>query len=72
MSLRDEVQLLEKSIETDSIDNEYGVPFQIFYGVSGNTGNFWSIDNARRVIGYEPEDDAMEHFADHVARVLGV
>ena len=72
LSLRDEVQVLEKSIETDSIDNEYGVPFQIFYGVSGNTGNFWSIDNARRVIGYEPEDDAMEHFADHVARVLGV
>ena len=29
-----------------------GVPFQIFYGVSGNDHNFWSIANARRVIGY--------------------
>jgi hypothetical protein len=72
ISLRDEVQLIEKSIEAPSIENEYGVPFQVFYGVSGNTGNFWSIENARRVVGYEPEDDAIVRFADHVARILGV
>ena len=72
LSLRDELQLLVKSIETENIENEWGVPFQIFYGVSGNSGNFWSIDNARRVIGYQPEDDAFEHFADHIVRVLGV
>jgi len=72
LSLRDELQLIEKSIETVDIEDEHGIPFQIFYGVSGNTGNFWSIENARRVVGYEPEDDAMEHFADHVARVLGI
>lgn len=72
ISLRDEVQLIAKSIEAPTIDNEYGVPFQVFYGVSGNTCNFWSIENARRVIGYEPEDDAMVHFAAHVARILGV
>ena len=72
LSLRDEVQLIVQSIETDNIDNEWGMPFQIFYGVSGNTGNFWNIENARRIIGYLPEDDAMEHFAGHVARILGL
>lgn len=72
LSLHDEVQLIVKSIETENIDNEWGIPFQVFYGVSNNTGNFWSIENARRVIGYEPEDDAMGRFAQHVARILGV
>lgn len=72
LSLRDEIQLIVKSIETEDIGNEWGVPFSIFYGISGNSGNFWSIDNARRTIDYQPEDNALEHFADHVARVLGV
>lgn len=69
LSLRDEVQLIVKSIETENIDNEWGIPFQIFYGVSGNTFGFWNIDNARRVIGYEPEDDSTVHFAQHVRRI---
>ena len=46
-----------KSIEAPNIDDEHGVPFQIFYGVSGNTHNFWSIANARKIIGYAPDDD---------------
>lgn len=40
-----------KSIETPNIDDRDGVPFQIFYGISGNDHNFWSIANARKVIG---------------------
>ena len=71
LSLRDEVQLIVKSIETPDISNEHGVPFQVFYGVSGNTFNFWSIDNARRVIGYKPEDDSVIHFAEKVTRIIG-
>lgn len=71
ISLRDEVQLIEKSIEANSIDDEWGIPFQIFYGVSANTCNFWSIENAARVIGYSPDDDALSRFADEVVRVLG-
>lgn len=70
ISLRDEVQLIVKSIETQNIQNEHGVPFQIFYGVSGNTFNYWSIDNARRVVGYEPEDDSAVHFADKIVKIL--
>jgi hypothetical protein len=49
---------------------EYGVPFHIFYGVSNNARIFWSITNARRVIGYEPQDDSEVHFAEDIARLL--
>ena len=59
-----------KSIEAENIEDENGVPFQIFYGVSGNAHNFWSIANARRVIGYEPEDDSQIRFADKLAKIL--
>jgi uronate dehydrogenase len=32
--------------------------FETFYGVSSNTWRFWEIDNARRIVGYNPADDA--------------
>jgi nucleoside-diphosphate-sugar epimerase len=69
LSLRDELQLIEKSIETASIDDENGIPFQIFYGVSNNTHNFWDISNARRLIGYDPQDNSSIRFARQVARI---
>ena len=67
ISARDMQQLFIRSIETDDIRDERGVPFQIFYGISGNTRAFWSIDNARKVIGYEPDDDSETRFADAIA-----
>jgi hypothetical protein len=70
LSQRDEVQLIVKSVETESIADDNGVPFQIFYGISGNTHNFWSIQNARRVIGYEPQDDSQVVFSDKIAAIL--
>ena len=57
-----------KSIETPDIDDRDGVPFQIFYGISGNDHNFWSIANARKIIGYEPEDNSSVRFIDAVAK----
>ena len=69
LSLRDEIQLISKSIETDSIEDKNGIPFQIFYGVSNNIHNFWDISNARRIIGYEPQDDSSIRFADQVERI---
>ncbi|MCZ6471878.1 MAG: NAD(P)-dependent oxidoreductase [SAR324 cluster bacterium] len=69
LSRRDQVQLVVKSIETEDIADENGVPFQIFYGVSANTHNFWSIANARRVIGYEPEDNSQVVFAERIAEI---
>ncbi len=70
ISERDLQQLFCKSIETPDIGDEYGVPFHIFYGVSDNARKFWSITNARRVIGYEPQDDSEIRFADDIARLL--
>ncbi len=69
LSRRDQVQLVVKSIEAPDIADENGVPFQVFYGVSGNTHNFWSIANARRVIGYAPEDNSQVVFADRIAEL---
>lgn len=70
ISPRDLQQLFSKSIETPDIEDEYGVPFHIFYGVSNNARKFWSITNARRVINYEPQDDSEVRFAEGIARLL--
>ena len=70
LSIRDQVQLFVKSIETENIEDENGIPFQIFYGISDNSHKFWSIANARKVIGYTPEDDSQLRFADRLAELL--
>ena len=67
ISQRDLVQLFVKSIEIENIDDENGVPFQIFYGISGNSQAFWSIANARKVIGYEPKDNSEFRFHELIA-----
>lgn len=64
ISQRDMAQLFIKSIETENIKNEHGIPFQIFYGISENPHAIWSIANARRVIGYAPEDNSENRFFD--------
>jgi hypothetical protein len=68
ISERDMAQLYTKSIEAGDIRNADGIPFQIFYGVSNNTRAFWSIANARKVIGYAPEDDSEQVFAADIRR----
>jgi hypothetical protein len=70
LSARDLQQLVIKSIETERIEDEHGIPWQVFYGISNNTRAFWSIANARRVIGYAPEDDSEVLFAEDIRRVL--
>lgn len=70
VSPRDLAQLFVRSIEAPSIADEYGVPFQVFYGVSANTRGRWSIANARRVIGYEPQDNSEVVYADEIRRML--
>lgn len=70
LSARDLQQLTIKSIETEDIADEHGIPWQIFYGISGNTRAFWSIANARKVIGYAPEDDSEVKFAADIQRLL--
>jgi hypothetical protein len=58
------------SIECPNIDNEWGVPVQIFYGISDNARKFWGIANARRVIGYEPQDDSEVKYSRDIAAFL--
>ena len=70
LSARDLSQLVIKSIETENIEDENGVPFQVFFGISGNTHRFWNIDNARRVVGYAPEDDSQIRFAGEIAEII--
>ena len=70
LSRRDLVQLIVKSIETADISDRHGVPFQVFYGISGNSHAFWSIANARRVIGYAPRDNSELRFREQLARHL--
>jgi hypothetical protein len=70
ISPRDLLQLIVRSVEAPDIRNRDGVPFLIVYGVSNNTRAFWSIANARVVIGYAPEDDSEVHYAAAIARNL--
>jgi hypothetical protein len=70
ISERDMQQLFVRSIETPNIEDQWGVPFQIFYGVSNNTRAFWSIANARAAIGYAPDDDSEVKYAEDIRRML--
>jgi hypothetical protein len=70
LSARDLQQLTIKSIETEHIEDAHGIPWQVFYGISGNTRAFWSLVNAREVIGYAPEDDSEVLFASDIQRLL--
>jgi nucleoside-diphosphate-sugar epimerase len=54
-SPRDLTQLLVKSLRSR-------VRFAIFFGVSKNTGRFWDIRNARKLVGYEPVDNAADYY----------
>ena len=67
ISDRDLQQLFVKSLEHPDIRDAHDVPFQIFYGISGNSQAFWSLANARRVIGYAPQDNSELKFADQIA-----
>lgn len=71
ISERDMQQLFCRSIDAENIEDEYGVPFHIFYGVSNNARTFWSITNARKIIDYQPEDDSEIRFAADIAKMLG-
>lgn len=70
ISDRDMQQLFVKSIEAEDIQDEFGVPFQIFYGISDNPHAFWSIANARKIVGYAPQDNSELRFqaliAEHI------
>ena len=55
LSHRDMVQMTKRSIEAAS------VKFGIYYGISNNTRAYWDTENARKEIGYAPEDNAEDY-----------
>ncbi|MBI3457856.1 MAG: NAD(P)-dependent oxidoreductase [Candidatus Rokubacteria bacterium] len=70
ISARDLAQLFSRAIEAPVIADDHGVPWLVVYGISGNTRAFWSLENARRVLGYAPEDDSEITCADDIRRLL--
>ncbi len=70
ISPRDLTQLFVRSIETEDIEDELDVPWLVVYGISDNTRNFWSLANARQVLGYAPEDDSEVKYAAEIQGFL--
>ena len=70
ISPRDLCQLFTKAIETPHIENQHGIPWLVVYGISDNTRSFWSIANARELLGYRPHDDSEVKYADDIHRFL--
>jgi len=70
LSARDCRQLFTRAIETPDIRNEHGIPWLVVYGISDNTRAFWSLETARNVLGYQPEDDSELRFAKDARALL--
>ena len=70
ISERDLCSLFQCAIEAPNIEDTHGVPWLVVYGISNNTRAFWSLENARQVLGYEPIDDSEITYADDVRRLL--
>ncbi len=60
LSPTDMSQLAHRSLETDC-------PFGIFYGISDNTPPAFDLSEAKRVLGYEPQDDVQDLFDQPIA-----
>ena len=70
ISPMDLTQLVQRAVETADVRNKHGVPWQVVYGISNNTRAFWSLANARQVLGYAPEDDSELEYAADISRIL--
>jgi hypothetical protein len=67
---RDLRQLVRRAVETRDVRNADGMPWLGAYGISGNTRAFWSLESARRVLGYAPRDDSEVAYTTDVRRLL--
>ena len=70
LSERDCATLFRCALEAPLVRPDDAVPWVVAYGISGNTRAFWSLESARRVLGYMPEDDSEVIYADAVHRLL--
>lgn len=70
LSDRDCAALFRSALEAELTLPEDTVPWVIAYGISDNTRAFWSLETARRVLGYSPQDDSEVVYVDAVRRLL--
>src|SRR5262245_4587478 len=70
ISPRDLAQLFSSAVDTPDIADAHGVPWLVVYGISDNTRAFWSLESARRVLGYAPQDDSEVTYAEDIRRLL--
>jgi NAD+ dependent glucose-6-phosphate dehydrogenase len=70
LSDRDCAALFRCALEAPLALPRGAVPWVIAYGISDNTRAFWSLESARRVLGYSPRDDAEITYGDAVRRLL--
>ena len=63
-------RLLRCALESPLALPPGAVPWVVAYGISDNTRAFWSLESARRVLGYNPLDDSEVTYADDVRRLL--
>jgi NAD(P)-dependent dehydrogenase (short-subunit alcohol dehydrogenase family) len=57
LSPRDCAQIVSRALETD-------LGFDIFYAISANSGRHWNISDSMERLGYRPQDDAEQFFAN--------
>lgn len=70
LSDRDCASLFRSAVDRKQIAGANGVPWSVAYGISDNTRAFWSLDSARRDLGYAPQDDSEVIYSADIARIL--
>ena len=72
LSDRDCASLFRSAVSIGQISGSNGVPWSVAYGISDNTRAFWSLDSARRELGYAPQDDSEVIYSEDVRRILSL
>ncbi len=70
LSARDCAELFRAATQAREIAVPGAPPWVVAYGISDNTRAFWSIESARRQLGYRPRDDSEIVYAEAVRRLL--
>jgi NAD+ dependent glucose-6-phosphate dehydrogenase len=70
LSPRDCAGLFRAAVHAPRIAGPGEPPWVVAYGISDNTRAFWSLETARRLLGYRPQDDSEIVYADAVRRLL--
>jgi hypothetical protein len=70
LSIKDEIQLLRLCIEKDKVCDENGFPFLLAYATSDNYNRIWSLRNARRLLGFKPEDSSYGDFSERAKQLF--